>query len=64
MKCMSMSLKVFQKQSFHTFCPQNTNNKHILYQNQGTYNLGRPNQLYTQFHVLSLAKNNLCGVCN
>ena len=52
------------KTRFSHFCPQNSNNKHILYQNQWTYNLGWPNQLHTQFHVLSLAKNNLCNVCN
>ena len=38
--------------------------KHILHQNQGTCNLGWPQQDHTQYHVLSLAKNNLCSVCN
>ena len=74
MKCMSMNLKVFQKhllstqnfqkQDYDTICPQISINEHILYQNQRTYNLGWPNQLHTQFHVLSLAKNNLWNVCN
>ena len=47
MKCMGMSLKVFQKHLNSTqifqkqyfqnffFCPQNLNIKHILHQNQG-----------------------------
>ena len=74
MKCMSMRLKVFQKhlnstdifqkQVFQPICLQNSNIKHILHQNQGTYNLGWPKKIHTQFHVLSLVKNNLCSVCN
>ena len=40
--------------------PQNfQSNKYILYQNNRIYNLGWPNEIHTQFHVLSLAKNNL-----
>ena len=38
--------------------------KHILHQNQGTFNLGWSQQDYTQYHVRSIAKNNLCSVCN
>ena len=38
--------------------------KHILHQNQGTFNLGWLQQVHTQYHVLSLAKNNLCSVSN
>ena len=38
--------------------------KHILHQNQGTFNLGWPQQDHTQYNVLSLTKNNLCDVCN
>ena len=52
------------KTRFSHFFPQNSNKEHILYQNQGTYNLGWPNQIHTQFHVLSLAKNNLYSMCN
>ena len=58
------STQIFQKQYFQLFCPQNSNIKHILYQNQGTYNLGWPKQIHTQDYVLSLAKDNLCNVCN
>ena len=74
MKCMSMRLKVFQKhlnstqifkkQVFQPICSQNSNIEHILYQNQGTYNLGWPKLIHTSYHVLSLEKNNLCSVCN
>ena len=52
------------KQDFQFICPQNSNIKHILHQYQGTCNLGWPKQIHTQYHVLSLAKNNLCNVCN
>ena len=38
--------------------------KHILHQNQGNFNLGWPQQVHTQYIVLSLVKNNLCSVCN
>ena len=48
-----------QKQDFHTFYPQMSIHEHILYQNHRIYNLGWPNQIRAQFHVLSLAKNNL-----
>ena len=74
MKCMSMRLKVcqkhmnstqiFQEQYFQPFLPQKSNIKPILYQNQGTYNLGCPKHVHTQYHILSLARNNLCNVCN
>ena len=69
MKCMRMSLKVFQKHLFSTqnfknkiftlFTLKTSTNEHILYQNHRIYNLGWSNQIHTQFHVLSLAKNNL-----
>ena len=52
------------KQECNVFCPQKSINEHILYQHKGTYNLGWPNQIHTQYHVLNLAKNNLCNVCN
>ena len=74
MKCMSMKLKVFknhlnstqifQKQVFQPICLQNSNIKLILHQNQGTCNLVWSLQIYTHYHVLSLANNNLCNVCN
>ena len=38
--------------------------KNILHQNQGTFNLGSPQQVHTQYNVLSLAKTNLYSVCN
>ena len=38
--------------------------KHILHQNQGNFNPGWPQQVHTQYNVPSLAKNNLCNVCN
>ena len=58
------SIQIFQKQVFQPIRPQNSNFKHILHQNQGTYNLGWPKQIHTQYHVLSLVKSNLCSVCN
>ena len=74
MKCMKMSLNVFQKHEFSTqnfkikiftlFIPKISNIKHILHQNQGTYNLGWSKQIHTQYHILSLVKNNMCSVCN
>ena len=39
-------------------------NEHILYQNHRIDNLEWPKQIYTQYRVPSLAKNNLCSVCN
>ena len=69
MNWMRMSLKVFQKHLFLTqnfknkiftlFIPKISTNEHILYQNHRIHNLEWPNQIHTQFHVLSLAKNNL-----
>ena len=50
------------KQDYDTFCPQNSINEHILYQNQRIYNLGWPNQNHTQFHVLSLG--DVCATSN
>ena len=38
--------------------------QHILHQNQGTCNLGWPQQDHTQYNVPSLAKSNLYSVCN
>ena len=52
------------KQVFQQICLQNSNIKHILHQNQGTYNLRWPKKIHTQYHVPNLAKNNLCSVCN
>ena len=75
LKCMRMSLKVFQK---HLFSTQNFKNKIFNHQKRNfcqplnifcikhhrKHNLGWPNQIHTQFHVLSLAKNNLWSMCN
>ena len=52
----SFSIKLSQK--------KNSNIKHILHQNQGTFNLGWPQQDHTQYNVPSLAKSDLCSVCN
>ena len=49
---------------FNQFVLKNSKIKHILHQNQKTFNLGWPQQDHTQYNVLSLAKNNLCSVCN
>ena len=72
MKCMRMSLNVFKKheililelqkkkkKKFITLTPKFLTIEHILYQNHRIYNLGWPNQIHTQFHVLSLANDNL-----
>ena len=58
------STQIFQKQFFQPICPQISNFKHILHQNQGAFNLGWPQQDYTQYNVPSLAKSNLYSVCN
>ena len=47
-----------QKKILKLLTPKFSNLEHILYQNHRIYNLGWPNQIHTQFHVLSLAKNN------
>ena len=47
------------KQDFQTLTPKFSTLEHVLYQNHRIYNLGWLNQIHTQFHVLSLAKNNL-----
>ena len=52
------------KQVFQSNCPKKSNIKHILHQNQWAYNLGWPQQDHTQYNVQSLAKSNLCSVCN
>ena len=52
--------KVFNHQK-HNFCqPLNI----FCIKHHRKHNLGWPNQIHTQFHVLSLAKNNLWSVCN
>ena len=58
------STQIFQTKVFQPICLQNSIIKHILHQNQGTYNLGGPKQSHTQYHVQSLAKSNFCSVCN
>ena len=58
------STQIFQKQVFQPIYLQNSNIKDILHQNLGTCNLGWPQQDYTQYNVPSLAKSNLCSVCN
>ena len=47
-----------QNKIFKLFTPKFSTLEHILYQNHRMNNLGWPNQIHTQFHVLSLAKNN------
>ena len=67
MKSFSKTLEFnpdLPKTRFKSICPQISNFKHILHQNQGTYNLGWPKQSHTQYHVQSLAKSNFCSVCN
>ena len=74
MKCMSMRLnffkkhlnstQIFQKQAFQPIVLKNSNIKHILHQNQGTYNLGWPQQDHTQYNVPSLVKSNLRSMYN
>ena len=69
MKCMRMILNDFQKheifnlelqkKKFITLTPKFLTIEHILYQNHRIYNLGWPNQIHTQFHILTLANNNL-----
>ena len=56
--------KILRKQDFQSICPQSSNIKYILLQNQGTYNLGWPQQDHTQYNVQSLAKSDLCSMCN
>ena len=58
------SIQIFQKQVFQPIVLKNSNIKHILHQNQGTFNLGWPQQDHTQYNVPSLAKSNLCSVWN
>ena len=58
------STQIFQKQFFQPICPQISNFKHILHQNQGAFNLGWPQQDRTQYNVSSLTKSNLCSVYN
>ena len=57
-KNMSFQPKT-SKQDFQTLTPKFSTLEHILYQNHRIHNLGWPNQIHTQFHVLSLTKNNL-----
>ena len=49
----------FKNKIMTLFAPKISINEHILCQNHRTYNLEWPNQIHTQFHVLSLVKNNL-----
>ena len=56
--------QIFQKQDFQSICSQISNFKHILHEDQGTFNLGWPQQDHTQYNVPSLTKSNLCSVCN
>ena len=58
------STQIFHKQVFHSIFLKFANFKHILHQNQGTYNLGWPQQGHTKYNVPSLVKSNLCSVCN
>ena len=52
--------KVFNHQK-HNFCQPLTIS---CIKHHRKHNLGWPNQIHTQIHVLSLAKNNLWSVCN
>ena len=73
-KCMSMRWNVFQKQKFWTQFSQNLrfsihslkflSIKYDLHKTQGIFRLGWLNQRHTQEHIQSLAKSNLCNVCN
>ena len=58
------STQIFQNQDFQSICPQVSIIKDILHQNPGICNLGWPQQDHTQYNVPSLAKSNLCSVCN
>ena len=42
------STHIFQKQYFQSIFPKISNFKHILYKNQGIFNLGWPKQNHTQ----------------
>ena len=73
-KCMSMRWNVFQKHKFLTKFSKNlrflinslkfSSIKYDLHKTQGIFKLGWSNQRHTQWHVQSLAKSNLCSVCN
>ena len=73
-KCMSMRWNVFQKHKFLTQFSKNlrflinslkfSSIKYDLHKTQGIFKLGWSNQRHTQWHVQSLAKSNLCSVCN
>ena len=52
--------KIFNHQK-HNFCQPLTI---FCIKHHRKHNLGWPNQIHAQFHVLSLANNNLCSVCN
>ena len=73
MECMRMSLKVFQKQFFSTqnfknkifkTLPQNFQPLNIFCIKIVEYIILDGQTKFTQFYVLSLAKNNLWSVCN
>ena len=64
LKTENFSVSIDQASIEYQSSQANSDIKHILHQNQGTYNLGWPEQGHTQSNVPSLAKSNLCSVCN
>ena len=57
---LELQNKVFNHQKHNFYQPLNI----FCIKHHKKYNLGWPNQIHTQFYVLSLAKDNLCSVCN
>ena len=55
---------VFPKLKFSIHYLKISNIKYVLHKTQGIFKLGWSNQKHTQQHVQSLAKSNLCNVCN
>ena len=64
LKTENFSVLIDQASIKYQSSQADSNIKHILHQNQWAYNLGWPQQDHTQYNVQSLAKSNLCSVCN
>ena len=64
LKTENFSISIGQALIEHQSSQADSNIKHILHQNQGAYNLGWPQQDYTQYNIPILAKSNLYSVCN
>ena len=67
MKCFSKTHvlnPIFPKLRFSIHSLKISNIKYVLHKTQGIFKLGWSNQKHTQQHVQSLAKSNLCSVCN